>query len=169
MIIKRIVNGIDKSSNCIGVIVGWSVFLLLFLVVLEVASRFIFNSPTIWSFTITTWIYGAHFMLTAAYAHLCQQHVRIDLLYRFFSPKGQAILDIISYLIFFLPFFIMLTITGTKFATTAWILGEHQQGLYSPHMGPIKTVIPIAAALLLLQGISDFIKKIVFLIKEDTI
>ena len=169
MIIKKIVNGIDKCSNYIGIITAWLVFLLLFLVVLEVVRRFVFDAPTIWSFTITTWIYGAHFMLTAAYAHLCQQHVRIDLLYRFFSPKGQAILDIISYLLFFLPFFIMLTVAGTKFAATAWILGEHQQGLYSPHMGPIKTVVPIAATLLLLQGISDFIKKIVFLIKGDTI
>ena len=167
VVIKKIVYAIDRFNGCMGWIFAWLVVYLGLLVTIAVVRRFWFNAPTIWAFTICAWLYGALFMLTSAYAHLHKSHVRIDILYAFLPPKVQTILDLLTYLVFFFPFFVMLTATGTHFAAAAWTLAEHKQGLFSPHMGPIKTVIPVASAMLLLQGVSDFIKKTVFLIKGD--
>ena len=107
MQIKTFLNGVDQISEWTGKIFMWLVIPLTILVVFEVISRRFFDAPHIWATEVTDFIYGPHFMLLAAYTLLYKAHVRIDVIYNRFSPRARGILDIITYMVFFFPFCII--------------------------------------------------------------
>lgn len=163
--LKRIVNAIDRLSERTGWVVSFVVIPLCLLTVAEVVSRYWFSSPTIWSLVICTWVYGAHLVLTAAYTHEKNAHIRIDLIYHRFSPKIRAILDITTYVIFFFVSMALLTKGSIDYALDAWKYGIRLDGMFDPPLGPIRTTLAVALILFFLQGISDFIKKLFFVVK----
>jgi len=153
-------NIIDKIDNWIGKIFSYTLLVLLFLVVLEVVQRRFFNQPTAWSFDLTKMLFGAHFMITSSFVLLHKGHISVDLISHAFSKKTNHLLNVIGYLIFYFPFTISMLITGTKFAANSWMRLETTFSTSIPiPLYPIKTVIPITAVLLILQGLSVFIKE----------
>ncbi|MEW5909610.1 MAG: TRAP transporter small permease subunit, partial [Thermodesulfobacteriota bacterium] len=107
--IIRFINGISEWTAKIAM---WALCIVTMIVVLEVLTRRVFHSPHVWTYEIITFFYGAHFMLLSAYALLKKGHVAIDILYNNLKPKTQAVLDVVSYVIFFFPFMIVLFSMG---------------------------------------------------------
>ncbi|MBW2112643.1 MAG: TRAP transporter small permease subunit [Deltaproteobacteria bacterium] len=135
----------------------------------EVISRRFFNAPNIWSTEVIDFIYGPHFMLIAAYTLLYKGHVKIDVIYDKFSPRTRGILDIITYMVFFFPFCIIVLHQGIIFAHTSWSIGETSDSAALKIVPLIKTMIPVSIGLLLIQGIATYIRAIVQAIKGEEI
>jgi len=162
-----IIKKIDDFTNWVGKIASWSVILLMLLVVFEVVMRRVFSSPTIWTFESITMVFGFHFMFVAGYALLHKSLVSVDILYERFSKKTKAVLDLVTYVIFFFPFVISLLYLGYQFAADSWVTKEISSSLWGPPLYPFKTIIPIAMSILALQGISEVFKRILILVTED--
>lgn len=163
--IRTLTQALDNISEWSGRIFAWSVVPLTLLVTYEVISRRVFNAPHIWSFEIIVMFYGFHFTIVAAYTLYHKRHVNIDVILNRFPRKTKTVIEILGYLAFFFVFTSAILIFGIHFAKISWLTHEASETTFGPPLYPIKTVVPIAAFLLILQGISDFIKKLVFLIK----
>jgi TRAP-type mannitol/chloroaromatic compound transport system permease small subunit len=108
-------------------------------------------------------------MLVAAFTLLYQSHVSIDIIYGRFSPRTRGILDILTHLIFFFPFCIIVFTQGIVFAQTSWLIGETSDSAALRVVPLVKTVIPITFGLLLLQGLANFIRSIRLAVKGKEI
>lgn len=167
MLIK-IVTTIDKITDFIGKIVSWIVVPLTLIVVFEVIRRKIFNSPSMWSFELSSFLFGAHFMLNAAYGLLHKSHVSVSLIIeKIFSQKLAVIIDLVCYFLLLLPFLMVVIIYGSSFAAKSWAHLETSWSIWHPPLYPIKTVIPLTGVLLMLQASSEVLKKVLFIVSGD--
>jgi TRAP-type mannitol/chloroaromatic compound transport system permease small subunit len=105
-------------------------------------------------------------MLGGAYVMAKDSHVRVDIFYSRLSPKGKAILDLITFPIFFFLFIGVLVWEGSKMAIWSWSIWEHTQSPWSPPIYPLKTVIPVASFLLLLQGLKGYILNVQLIFRK---
>jgi TRAP-type mannitol/chloroaromatic compound transport system permease small subunit len=169
MQLKPILKGMDSISEWSGRIFIWLIIPLTIVVVFEVISRRIFNAPHIWATEVTNYLYGPHFMLVAAYTLLYRSHVSIDIIYAKFSPRTRGILDIITHLIFFFPFCTIVFLQGILFAQTSWSIGETSESAALTIVPLVKTVIPVTSALLLIQGLANFIRSIMLVARGKDI
>jgi TRAP-type mannitol/chloroaromatic compound transport system permease small subunit len=136
----------------------------MLVVCVEVVKRYAFNAPTAWIFDATTMIYGTLFMLSGAYTLARDGHVRGDFLYGSMRPRTQAALDLALYLIFFIPGIAALVYAGWDFALTSWAIREHSSiTAEGPTIYQFKTVIPIAGALVMFQGMAEILRCVVCL------
>jgi len=150
---------IDRVSEGVGRATAWLIPLLILELVYDTGARYIFNAPTEWSYDISYMLYGAIFMLGAGWTLLEDEHVRIEVLYEKLSRRGRAVVDALGYLIFFFPAVGALTYFGGKFALQSWLIFERAGiSMWSPPIYPFKTLIPVAMALLFLQGVAQFIR-----------
>ena len=164
---KHILDIIDSISEFTGRICRWAVVLLAAVMCYEVFSRYVLGRPTIWSFETSIMLYAFYFMMCASYALLYKAHVAIDFFYERLTKKGQALLDIISTTLFFFPFLGVVLVEGSKFAADSWMLLERSWSDFAPPLYPIKTVIPLTALLLLLQGFAGFYRNIQILLTGE--
>jgi len=164
MKVQRLLFFADHISTWCGKTFSWLIILLMLVVCVEVVKRYALNAPTAWIFDATTMIYGALFMLAGAYTLAQDGHVRGDFLYGSMRPRTQAALDLSLYLLFFIPGIAALIYAGWEFAMDAWAIREHSSvTAEGPPIYHFKTVIPIAGALVMLQGIAEIIRCIVCL------
>lgn len=164
---RRLVNLIDSISEWTGKGISWIVVILTATLGYEVLMRYFFNAPTQWAYDISYMLGGTFFLVGAAYTFWMKAHVRIDIFYNRFSPRTQALIDVIFMLIFFFPVWIGLFYKLIPFVYLSWKIGERSMESYwRPILYPFKTVMPIGVFLLLLQGISEFIRSLFMLIKE---
>jgi TRAP-type mannitol/chloroaromatic compound transport system permease small subunit len=148
---------IDGISIITGKAVSWIVPLLVLELVYDTSARYLFNAPTIWSYDISSMLYGTLFMLGAAWTLQREEHVRIDLFINKLSPRGRATVDLVGYLVFYFPAVGALVAYGASFSLQSWtILERSGQSMWQPPIYPFKTVLPLAALLLLLQGLANF-------------
>jgi len=166
--VRRFVKILDSISERTGLIFIWVISVVLVLMVYEVISRRIFHDPNVWTFEIITLFSAIHFMVLAAYALRHRAHVSIDIIYLRFSPKGRSVLDIISYLLFFFPFVFVLFKVGFDSASASWATGETTLTAHLPLVLPImKTIVPVAALLLLIQGLSNLVRSVFFVARGE--
>jgi len=155
---------IDKVSTWVGQAFSWLIVALTLLVSWEVISRRFFDSPHAFTFDAMIMMYGTLFMMAGAYTLSKNGHVRGDVLYGFFSPRLQAGLDLALYLLFFIPGIIALVWAGYNFAADSWAIQEHSSVTADgPPLYHFKTVIPIAGAMILLQGVVEIVRCVVCL------
>jgi TRAP-type mannitol/chloroaromatic compound transport system permease small subunit len=165
---QKILLMVDKISTRAGQFSAISVVLLTALICWEVFNRYILNNPHDWVFDITYMLYGIMFMMAGAYTLSKNGHVRGDVLYGFFKPRTQALFDLILYFVFFIPGIVALVYAGIYFASDSFMINEHTtQTANGPPIWPFKMIIPIAGALLLLQGFAEIIRCIVCLQKGE--
>ena len=157
---KKVLHLIDIISEWTGRIFSWTIVVLTILVVLEVILRRLFGRPTIWNFEVTKQLYAFHFMIVSAYALLWKAHVAIDILYARLSQKTKAICDVISYTVFFFPFLLVWLYQGVKYAAKSWAIYETSWSVFGPPLYPIKTIIPVTAFLILIQGLAIFVRQL---------
>jgi TRAP-type mannitol/chloroaromatic compound transport system permease small subunit len=155
--LDRIAAAIDQVSIWSGKIVSWLIFPMFLVLFYEVLVRK-FYYPTIWANDLATMCYGAHFFLAAAYTLYLQKHIRTDFISQKWPLKTQVRMDIAQYLLLFLPGMIMFTWLSWDFASESWELRESLMTTWRPPAYWYKTVIPVSAALLVLQGLSEVIK-----------
>jgi TRAP-type mannitol/chloroaromatic compound transport system permease small subunit len=149
---------VDRFSTFIGKASAWTVVLLTLLITWEVFSRYVLNKPHGWVLDAQIMLYGTLFMMAGAYTLSKNGHVRGDVLYGFFRPRTQATIDLILYLLFFLPGVVAMTWAGWTFANEALAIREQTFNADPMPLYPFKFVIPVAAAVLLLQGIVEIVR-----------
>jgi TRAP-type mannitol/chloroaromatic compound transport system permease small subunit len=155
---------IDKVSTAVGQLFAWLIVALTFLISWEVFSRYVLGAPHAWAFDAMIMMYGTLFMMAGAYTLSKNGHVRGDVLYGFFPPRLQAGLDLALYILFFIPGVVALIWAGYNYASESWAINEHSNiTADGPPIYPFKTIIPIAGALLLLQGLVEIVRCIVCL------
>ncbi len=159
---QKLLLSVDKISTFVGHAFSWLIVLLTLHVTWEVFSRYVLSNPRAWAFDGMIMLYGTLFMMAGAYTLAKSGHVRGDVLYGFFRPRTQATIDLILYIVFFLPGVIALTYAGYYYAAESWAINEHSNiTAEGPPIYPFKTVIPIAGAVLLLQGIVEIIRCVI--------
>jgi TRAP-type mannitol/chloroaromatic compound transport system permease small subunit len=127
----------------------------------EVIARYVFNAPTKWAYDTSYMLYGSHFMLGAAYCLYKGGHIRTDVFYEKFSVRWQGRIDACLYIFLFFPGMILFLWFGSIEALHSWeILEESVVSPWRPPLYPFKTVIPVAAALLMIQGVSELLKSL---------
>lgn len=125
----------------------------------EVVARYVFNAPTSWSTDVTFMANGTMFMLGSAYALLKGAHVRTDMLYDKFSERSKGWIDLITYAVLFLPVMGLIFYISLDGAVHAWEIQERSNaGLWQPIVWPFRAVVPLAALLLFVQGVSELLK-----------
>lgn len=158
---NRLVRVLDAVSDWSGRLLRWLAIPLVGGLVYEVVARYVFDAPTIWAYDITYMLYGSLFMLGAAYTLYKQGHIRTDILYRLFPQRWQGIVDSALYLVFFFPAVAFLLVVGIDFAAESWGIRERTTlSAWRPPIYPLKTVIPLAAFLLLVQGVAELLKSV---------
>ncbi len=163
MNVQRFLYFIDGISTWVGKAAAWLIILLTAVVCVEVFKRYIMNMPTAWIFDADNIMYGTLFMLCGAYTLAQNAHVRGDFLYSSMRPRLQAGLDLALYVVFFLPGIAALIYAGADYAGDSWRIGEHSVTANGPPIYHFKTVIPIAGALVMLQGIAEVVRCVVCL------
>jgi TRAP-type mannitol/chloroaromatic compound transport system permease small subunit len=164
MTVQRLLYTIDGISTWVGKAAAWLIILLMTVVCVEVFKRYIMNAPTAWIFDAENMMYGTLFMLAGAYTLAQNAHVRGDFLYSSMRPRTQAALDLALYLLFFLPGILALIYAGSEFAADSWRIHEHSNvTAEGPPVYQFKTVMPIAGAMVMLQGIAEILRCIVCL------
>ena len=155
---------VDRFSTWIGQAFSVCAVLLTLHVSWEVFSRYALDSPRAWAFDVMIMFYGTLFMMAGAYTLAKNGHVRGDVLYSFFDPRTQAAIDLTLYILFFIPGVIALTYAGYYYAADSWRINEHSNITYEgPPVYPFKTIIPLAGAILLAQGIVEIIRCVICL------
>ena len=156
---RRLLRAIDQLSYWSGKAFAWLIVALTFVVSLEVFKRYILNAPTAWIFDADNMMYGALFMLCGAYTLAQNAHVRGDFLYSSMRPRLQASLDIALYFLFFIPGILGLIYAGYDYAALSWRIGEHSTvTAEGPPVYHFKSVIPIAGALVMVQGLAEIVR-----------
>jgi TRAP-type mannitol/chloroaromatic compound transport system permease small subunit len=157
--LSSILRGIDSLSAKTGKWIAWIVIPNVLALVYEFVARYILGRPTIWSYEVTYFLYGSHFLLGAAYTLYLKSHIRIDIFYQRFSPRVKATVDTVGYVVFFFPIMIVLVYAGLEFTLQSFEMSE-RSGLspWRPLLYPYKAVVALGIFLLFLQGIADFIR-----------
>jgi TRAP-type mannitol/chloroaromatic compound transport system permease small subunit len=164
MTVQRFLYAIDEISTWLGKAAAWLIVLLMSVVCVEVFKRYIMNTPTAWIFDLDNIIYGTLFMLGGAYTLAQNAHVRGDFLYSSMRPRMQASLDIFLYVVFFIPGIAALIYSGYQYAGDSWRILEHSNVTADgPPVYHFKTVIPVAGAFVMLQGIAEIVRCVVCL------
>jgi len=154
---------VDKASTLAGHVTGWSIVALTGLISWEVFSRYVLNVPHAWVLDAQIMLYGLLFMMAGAYTLAKGGHVRGDVLYGFFAPRTQATIDLVLYVLFFLPGIFALTYAGWIFANESMAINEQT---FSPEplpLYPFKFVIPLAGIFLMFQGVVEIVRCIICL------
>ena len=164
MNIQKLLFVADRISTWAGKLTAWLIIALMLVVCVEVFKRYILNSPDAWIYDINNMMYGTLFMMCGAYTLSQDAHVRGDFLYGSMRPRTQAALDLALYILFFLPGIGALIYAGIDYAGESWRFGEHSNVTANgPPVYHFKTVIPIAGALVMIQGLAEIARCVVCL------
>jgi TRAP-type mannitol/chloroaromatic compound transport system permease small subunit len=161
---RDVISIIDRINSAIGKAFGWYILILTFGTSYEVFVRYVLSNPTVWSYDLSYNMYGALFIMAGAYTLSRSAHVRGDVVYRLMSPRTQAAIDLALYILFFYPGILALTFAGYIYAGESW--RYHEVSVFSPAdipIFPLKTLIPVAGATLLLQGLAEVLRCIICL------
>ncbi len=160
--IFRFIDTISRSQKWTSVVIS----MLMLITVYTVMARYIWNKPPIWGIDVQTYMLSFILLFSVSYTLVQGGHVRVDLLTnKFLSQRGQDITIVLGYLIFFMPFTLVLLIKGTDFFMESLAVRETIMSPWRPIAYPIKAFIPIAALMLLLQGLVEMIRHLIYAIK----
>lgn len=165
---QKLLLAVDRLSTLVGKAFSWLIVALTLMISWEVFSRYALDNPHPWAFDVMSMMYGTLFMTAGAYTLSQNGHVRGDVLYGFFTPRLQAGLDLALYILFFIPGVVALVWAGYNFAADSWAINEHSNVTANgPPVYPFKTIIPIAGAILLAQGLVEIVRCMVCLQQGD--
>ncbi len=159
---QKLLLTVDRISTFVGQFFAWLIVSLTFMISWEVFSRYVLRNPHPWAFDVMIMMYGTLIMMAGAYTLSKGGHVRGDVLYGFFEPRTQATLDLLLYVLFFIPGVFALAWAGYGFASESWAINEHSNVTANgPPVYPFKTAIPLAGLFLLLQGAVEMIRCVI--------
>ena len=159
MNVQRFLYTVDGITTWVGKAAAWLVVALMVMVCLEVVKRYLLNMPTAWVFDASNMLYGSLFMLAGGYTLAQNGHVRGDFFYSSMRPRTQAAFDLVLYIVFFLPGIAALLYAGYRYAALSWRIHEHSTVTADgPPIYPFKTIIPVAGAFVMLQGVAEIVR-----------
>jgi len=159
---QKLLLTIDKISTFVGQVFSWLIVSLTLMITWEVFSRYVLDNPHSWALDVMVMMYGTLFMMAGAYTLAKAGHVRGDVLYGFFEPRTQATIDLILFVLFFMPGVFALTYAGYFYAAESWAINEHSTiTSEGPPIYPFKTMLPLAGAFLLVQGLVEIIRCVI--------
>jgi TRAP-type mannitol/chloroaromatic compound transport system permease small subunit len=165
--LKGIIKFIETISEWSGRIFCVTILLQLILSCYEVFTRRVLHSPTIWSHEILGYIFCGSVLLLMGYTQLHKAHANVDILSERFSPRTKAVVEALTFVFFMGLFSFVFFTDALNFAATSWAMKERTPTAFNPIVYPAKTLLPVGALLLFLQGLADFAKNIVFLAKGE--
>ncbi len=157
---------IDSISDWSGKIISYIFYAGIVILLYEVIARYFFSSPTTWAQGMTERVFGTYFIISGAYCALHKAHIRVDIIYNRLSPNAKVVLDIVDSLLLLLVASVML-VWGVQFAWTSVINLENSLPPFEAPIYPLKLMIPIAALLLLFQGLADLYRNSLALIRRQ--
>jgi TRAP-type mannitol/chloroaromatic compound transport system permease small subunit len=150
---------IDRVNEIVGRIVSFMVPIIIAITVYEVFLRYVFNSPTVWVHETSDHLFAFSFLLGGAYTFSQGGHVKVDVLYNHFSERNKLILEVCTSFFFFL-FLGLLLWKGGEMAWESVRLLERSQTPWGPYVFHVYLAVPIAAFLMLLQGLAFLIRDV---------
>jgi TRAP-type mannitol/chloroaromatic compound transport system permease small subunit len=163
MTVQQFLHTADHISSWVGKAAAWLIVVLMVLVCGEVFKRYALNAPTAWMYDANNMLYGTLFMLGGAYTLAHDGHVRGDFLYGGFKPRTQATIDLVLYFVFFIPGVVALTWAGWSYFQDSLAIREQTFNAEPLPLYPFKFIIPLAGAIVLMQGIAEIVRCIVCL------
>lgn len=157
---NAIARAIDALNEGFGRLVAPLIAVIAIIVIYDIGLRFFTGRPSDWAFDITKMLFGAHFMLMTAYGLKHHVHVEVDVLKRLLSRRGRAAIELLGYVIFFVPFIWMFLTYSWEFFERSWTRGETTYGMVAIPMYPVKAALVIAAVTVLLQAIAIVIRTV---------
>ena len=157
---RGLVRAVDNVSRVFGAIAAGLVIVLVVLMLYDVVLRYLFNAPTIWGNDLNTWLMGASFVLSIAYALSTDSHVRVDLLYDRRTRPRIRIFDLVGLAAIILPTVGWITLGLFDHFMTAYRSGERSgSGGWNPIVWPFKLILLIGFAIFTLQIVAEIIKR----------
>jgi len=160
---QTLLHAAERLSTWTGKAFSWLIVLLMTVVCVEVFKRYALNAPTAWIYDVNNMMYGTLFMMCGAYTLSKDGHVRGDFLYGSMRPRVQASLDLVLYVTFFLPGVGALTLAGWDYFQDSLAMHEQTFNATPLPVYPFKFVIPVAGAIVLLQGLAEILRCLVCL------
>jgi TRAP-type mannitol/chloroaromatic compound transport system permease small subunit len=158
--VRGLVRAVDGVSRAFGAIAAVLVIVLVVLMLYDVVLRYVFNAPTIWGNDLNTWLMGASFVLSIAYAMSTDSHVRVDLLYDRRTRPRIRVFDLVGLAVIILPTVAWLTLGLFDHFMTAYQSGERSgSGGWNPIVWPFKLVLLVGFAIFTVQIVAEIIKR----------
>ena len=157
--IRAYVRGVDAVNGVLGYFVMYLALVMMALLLFASITRYVFNVPFVWIIEMAQFLMAAYYILGGGYSMQLDAHVRMDVLYERWKPKTRAFMD--SLTAFFLVFYLAIMVYG-GFSSSAYSLKYNQTNYsaWAPPMAPIKVIMTVGIALMLLQAISIFFKDV---------
>lgn len=161
---------VHRAAEWLGRALSWLVLALMLLVVYDVTMRYVFNAGSIALQEMEWYLFSIIMLLSLAYAHRHDAHVRLDIVYRsrLLSARHRLWVDVLGTLVFLLPFSILVVYSAWPFVSQSYV---HAEGSPDPGGLPyrwlIKSCIPLGFLLLAMQGVADVIDKVDVLLRGD--
>lgn len=167
-ILRTLVRSIDKFTDATGRVLAWLALAMALITAFIVVMRYGFNSNSIFTQELVTYMHGSLFLLGTAYALKVGAHVRVDIFYRDFSDRGRAWVNSLGGIVFLIPVCLFILISSWNFAAEAWAIRESSSepgGIPAVYL--LKSLIPLMALNLLLQGMAETLRNALFLVDEE--
>ncbi len=164
---RALVQFIDSVTDLSGRLLAWLALAMALVTALIVVMRYGFSVNSIFAQEAVVYLHGCLFMLGAAYALKTGAHVRVDIFYRNFSPRAQAWVNSLGGIVFLMPLCLFILFSSWNYVTESWAVRET-----SPEPGGIpavfllKTLIPLLAVNLFLQGLAETLRSAMVLVEE---
>lgn len=155
--------GIDRMNEKIAGAVSWALLAAVIVCAGNALVRYVFNNSSNAWLEIQWYLFGAMFMLASAHTLKRDEHVRIDVITAHFSQRTRVWVDLLGYLVFLLPICILILTYGVPFALVSIRSGEMSSNAGGLIVWPAKLLVPVGFTLLVLQGVSEIIKRIAYL------
>ncbi len=163
---RKVFKIVDTISEGSGSVARWFGLLLILVVVYDVGARYIFNAPTIWGYEIAMALGMSLYCWGYAYTESKHGHVRVDVFYIHMSPRGKAIIDTVGGLFFFLPVIGLVAFAAWNKMMWSWgVMEKSVEGYWYPPWYPLRTMIFLGFALLLMQGLTNLSRSVYHAIK----
>jgi len=156
---KRLLETVDSVSSWGGRTVRWLSAVLVLVMTFEVMMRYVFGSPTLWAFETAIMLGATVYVFGWSYSQLHHKHIRVDVFYLRFSPRGRALIDVLGMLFLAFPILVVMVINSVNYAVIAWANKERLDlSVWYPPTGPLRTVVALGFILLTLQCLAQFIR-----------
>jgi TRAP-type mannitol/chloroaromatic compound transport system permease small subunit len=162
--VRSLLSLLDAIAEWTGRAVSWLTLAMVLATVAVVVMRYAFGQGLIWLQESVNWMHAAVFMLGAAYTLKADEHVRVDVFYREFGERGRAVVNLAGTLLLLLPLCAYLVVESWEYVEVSWRIGERSReagGL--PMLYLLKSLIPLMAVLLALQGIAGGLRALLSL------
>ena len=160
--LRGLSEALQRVSQTAGVMVAWLTLPMVIGTFVIVVLRYAFGLGWIWMQEAVVWMHAVVFMLAASYTLKQNEHVRVDIFYRRLSPQGRALVDIVGISLLLLPVSIFIVAVSWDYVAVSWRIREGSReagGLPYPFVPLLKSTIPLAAVLLLIEGAAQWLRR----------